>query len=74
MQQLCHSSWTPSPNISRIWLGTWSMHTLQPADAPMTMKQRYAYIDIARNLRHLLDAYSAMININARVKTSPLAA
>jgi hypothetical protein len=36
----------------------------QPADAPMTMKQRYAHIDIAKKLTvPLLDAYSAMINI-----------
>jgi hypothetical protein len=77
IQQLCHASWTSSPNISRIWLGTWQMHTLdqmlgQPTDTPMTMKQRYAYIAIAKKLTApLLVAYSAMININTRVKTKP---
>ena len=77
IQQLCHASWTPSPNISRIWLGTWSMHTLhqmlgQPADTPMTMRQRYAYIDIAKKLTApLIDAYSAMININTRTPKHP---
>ena len=63
IQQLCHASWTPSPNLSRIWLGTWSMHTLnqmlgQPTDSPITMKQRYAYIDTAKKLTApLLDAH-----------------
>jgi hypothetical protein len=76
VQQLCHASWTASPNISRIWLGTWSMHTLQqilgqPMDSSMTMKQRYTYIDIAKKLTApLLVAYSAMININTRLKTN----
>jgi hypothetical protein len=48
-----------SPNISRIWLETWSMHTLQqilgqPMDSSMAMKQRYTYIDIANKLTALL--------------------
>jgi hypothetical protein len=51
VQQLCYASWTASPNFSRIWLGTWSMHTLQqileqPMNTSMTMKQRYTYTDL----------------------------
>ena len=54
------------------------MHTLhqllgQPPDTPtMTTTQRYAYIAIVKKLTApLLDAYSAMININTRGRTSP---
>jgi hypothetical protein len=37
----------------------------------MTMKQRYTYIDIAKKITApLLVAYSAMININTRLKTN----
>jgi hypothetical protein len=52
------------------------MHTLQqirgqPMDSSMTMKQRYTYIDIIKKLTApLLVAYSAMININTRLKTN----
>jgi hypothetical protein len=72
IQQICYASWTRSPNLSRIWLGTWSMHTLQqllgqPTDEPMTMNQRHTYIDIAKQLfqltASLLNVYSAMIDI-----------
>jgi hypothetical protein len=65
-----------SPNILRIWLKTWSMHTLQqilgqPMDSSMTMKQRYTYIGITKKLTAPLHvAYSAMINIKTRLKTN----
>jgi hypothetical protein len=37
------------------------------------MKERYAYVDTAKKLTALLlDAYSAMININTRVKITSL--
>jgi hypothetical protein len=43
----------------------------QPMDSSMTMKQRYTYIDIAKKLTApLLVAYSAVININTRLKTN----
>ena len=72
IQQFCHASWTRSRHISRIWLGTWSTHTLrqllgQPIDEPMTMEQRYQYIKIARKLTEvLLEAYHEMLNMNIR--------
>ena len=53
------------------------MHTLhqmlgQPADTPMTMRQRYVYIDIAKQLTApLIDAYSAMMHINTRTPKHP---
>jgi hypothetical protein len=67
-----------SPNISCIWLESWFMHTLQqiiglPMDSPMTIYQRYPYSDITTKLTALLlVAYSAMININTRLKTNNL--
>lgn len=72
VQQMCHASWAPSPHISRIWLGTWSMHTLhellgQPMDTPMTMQQRYTYINTAKQLTApLITAYHALIHINIK--------
>ena len=70
IQQICYASWCESPHLSRIWLGTWSMHTLQqligqPMDAPLTITNRYRHIAIARDLTEpLLHAYDKMIHIN----------
>jgi hypothetical protein len=70
IHQMCHASWIQSPNLHRIWLGTWSSHTLQQRlgrslDAPMTMKQRHNYIDIAKDLiAPLIHAYHQMLHLN----------
>ena len=75
IQQISHASWTSSPHISRIWLGTWSMHTLSqllgtPADSPLTTQQRGAYISVAKQLTApLISAYRNMLNLNIRTHT-----
>jgi hypothetical protein len=67
---LFHASWIDSPQTTRLWLGTWQLHTLQAllghaADEKPTAKQRYAYIRIAKLMTEpLISAYNKMININ----------
>ena len=70
IQMLFHASWIDSPQTTRLWLGTWQLHTLQAllghaADEKPTAKQRYAYIRIAKLMTEpLIAAYNKMININ----------
>ena len=74
IQMLFHASWIDSPQTSRLWLGTWQLHTLQAllghaADEKPTAKQRYSYIRIAKLMTEpLITAYNKMININMHTK------
>jgi hypothetical protein len=76
IEQLHGASWTDSPNISRLWLGTWTMSTLQrllgqPADTPMSAHQRFKYITVVKKMtKPLLIAYQTILNINTRSNTT----
>jgi len=76
IEQLHVASWTDSPNISRLWLGTWTMSTLQrllgqPADTPMSAHQRFKYITVVKKMtKPLLIAYQTILNINTRSNTT----
>ena len=41
IEQLSHASWTPSPNISRIWFGTWTPTTLRQMLGQPTDRRTY---------------------------------
>jgi hypothetical protein len=75
IEQLHHASWQESPHITRLWLGTWSLHTLQqllgqPTDTPLSAQQRFHYITVARKMtKPLLQAYQTMLNTNTRTRT-----
>ena len=77
-QQLMLGSWTPSPNLSRIWLGMWNLDTLRTMikpsiTAPLSKSHRNAYIKIARRLtKPLILAYSEMLAINTRHTAPPV--
>jgi hypothetical protein len=70
MQTFCHASWTSTPQTTRLWLGTWQLHTLQSllrqdVETPITNHSRYTYIKVAKALTApLLHAYHQMIHIN----------
>ena len=76
---LC-DSWIPSPNIDRIWLGTWTSETLnqltrQPLTQRMSSANRYTYIAIARKmLAPLQQAYRELIKstISSAERNFPL--
>ena len=71
IQMLCHASWEQSsPNIKRVWLGTWTEDLLrqllkQPATERLLQHDRRHYHKIARKLIvPLREAYYAQIHIN----------
>jgi len=70
MQTFCHASWTSTPQTTRLWLGTWQVHTLQSllqqdVELPITNHSRYTYIKVAKALTApLLYAYHQMIHVN----------
>lgn len=72
IQNLCHASWISTPQTTRIWLGTWQLHTLRgllgnAIDKPLSLTERYRYITAIRKLTApLLQAYHSMININTQ--------
>ena len=77
IHQICYASWQPSPHISRLWLGTWSLTTLrqmlgEPTDTPISTKQRFDYIDAVKRLtKPLIRAYQLMLDLNTRHRPGP---
>jgi hypothetical protein len=71
---LFYASWIDSPQITRLWLETWQLYTLQnlvgfSTDQRLSAKQRYACISAAKAMTALLPkAYRKMININMHAK------
>jgi len=67
--QICHGSWTPSANTSRLWLGLWNRPLLeevlrQDLEAPLTMTSRKKYLKIAKALtKPLINAYTGLLLI-----------
>ena len=67
--QICHGSWTPSDNTSRLWLGLWNRSLLeevlrQDLAAPLSMTSRKIYLKIARALtKPLINAYTGLLLI-----------
>ena len=72
IDHLIYAAWTqPSLSTKRIWLGIWSVElltSLLPPEhnmlAPLSLQDRYRYIDIAQKLTMpLLQAYNQMISL-----------
>jgi len=69
IHQFSKASWTPSPNIGRIWLGLWNEYTLAQLMKPsikaqMSRQNRQSYIHLTRKLTApLLKAYYKMQDI-----------
>jgi len=75
VQQMFTASWTSTPNLHRIWLGTWNPRTLESLlpsslDTAMSMSMRRVFIDAAKRMtKPLMKAYLTMLDITMR---SPL--
>ena len=74
IQHLCYSSWIPSDNTDRLWLGTWTLnmldeYTRQALNRPLSAANRYTYLAMTKKLlAPLQEAYRAILDINIKRK------
>ena len=73
IREITSQCWSPlNPDISRLWLGTWTSDTLngvlrQTPDTPMAMPTRAIYINIVKKLtKPLVEAYYSMLSANIK--------